>query len=130
MACNGGTISRTTYAKLFAAIGTAWGAGDGSTTFKLPDWRNRTVMGANTASEVGTYLESGAPNITGQFNPGGLGISASGAFQITSGSQRSNSGENSDSRMISFDASLSNPIYGRATEIQPPAGKSLWIIKT
>ena len=130
MACNGGTISRTTYAKLFAAIGTAWGAGDGSTTFKLPDWRNRTVMGANTASEVGTYLESGAPNITGQFNPGGLGISASGAFQITSGSQRSNSGENSDSRMISFDASLSSPIYGRATEIQPPAGKSLWIIKT
>ena len=87
-------------------------------------------MGANTASEVGTYLESGAPNITGQFNPGGLGISASGAFQITSGSQRSNSGENSDSRMISFDASLSSPIYGRATEIQPPAGKSLWIIKT
>ena len=130
MACNGGTISRTTYAKLFAAIGTAWGAGDDSTTFKLPDWRNRTVMGANNANEVGTYLESGAPNITGQFNPGGLGISASGAFQITSGSQRSNSGENSDSRMISFDASLSSPIYGRATEIQPPAGKSLWIIKT
>lgn len=130
MACNGGTISRTTYAKLFAAIGTAWGAGDGSTTFKLPDWRNRTVMGANSASEVGTYLESGAPNIIGQFNPGGLGISASGAFQITSGSQRSNSGKNSDSRMISFDASLSSPIYGRATEIQPPAGKSLWIIKT
>ena len=56
MACNGGTISRTTYAKLFAAIGTAWGAGDGSTTFKLPDWRNRTVMGANNANEVGTYL--------------------------------------------------------------------------
>ena len=65
MACNGGTISRTTYAKLFAAIGTAWGAGDGSTTFKLPDWRKRTVMGANNANEVGTYLESGAPNIHG-----------------------------------------------------------------
>lgn len=37
--CNGTTISRTTYAKLFAAIGTTFGAGDGSTTFVLPDLR-------------------------------------------------------------------------------------------
>lgn len=37
--CGGGLISRTTYADLFAVIGTTWGAGDGSTTFKLPDLR-------------------------------------------------------------------------------------------
>lgn len=37
--CNGATISRTTYAALFAAIGTTWGGGDGSTTFNLPDYR-------------------------------------------------------------------------------------------
>ena len=129
LSCNKANVSRTTYAKLFSIIGTTYGSGDGSTTFTLPDYRNRFVMGANTASEVGTYLESGAPNITGQFNPGGLGITASGAFKVESSSQRSNSGENSDSRMISFDASLSNPIYGRSAEIQPPSGKALWIIK-
>ena len=36
---NGAAISRTTYAKLFALIGTTYGAGDGSTTFNLPDLR-------------------------------------------------------------------------------------------
>lgn len=128
MACNGGTISRTTYAKLFAAIGTNWGAGDGSTTFKLPDWRNRTVMGANAASEVGTYLESGAPNITGSFVAHYQGNPVSGAFQAT-GTGRSKSGTDGDGQAISFDASRSNPIYGAADIIQPPSGKALWIIK-
>jgi microcystin-dependent protein len=42
---NGATISRTTYADLFAAIGTAFGAGDGSTTFQLPDMRGEFVRG-------------------------------------------------------------------------------------
>ncbi len=37
--CNGAAVSRTTYAALFAAIGTRHGAGDGSTTFNLPDLR-------------------------------------------------------------------------------------------
>ena len=42
---NGDAISRTTYAALFAAIGTAFGAGDGSTTFNLPDLRGEFVRG-------------------------------------------------------------------------------------
>ena len=44
--CNGATVSRTTYAALFAIVGTIFGAGDGSTTFLLPDYRNKTVLGA------------------------------------------------------------------------------------
>lgn len=44
--CNGSTVSRTTYAALFAAVGTAFGAGDGSTTFTLPDFRRRVPVGA------------------------------------------------------------------------------------
>jgi microcystin-dependent protein len=43
--CTGAAISRTTYADLFAVIGTAFGAGDGTTTFNLPDCRGR-VLGA------------------------------------------------------------------------------------
>lgn len=45
MECNGATISRTTYAWLFGKIGTTYGAGDGSTTFKLPDFRGEFVRG-------------------------------------------------------------------------------------
>ena len=43
--CHGQAVSRTTYADLFAAIGTAYGVGDGSTTFGLPDLRGRVVAG-------------------------------------------------------------------------------------
>lgn len=42
---NGSTISRTTYSALFAAIGTTFGAGDGSTTFRLPDLRGEFIRG-------------------------------------------------------------------------------------
>lgn len=42
---NGALLSRTTYADLFAAIGTTFGAGDGSTTFRLPDLRGEFIRG-------------------------------------------------------------------------------------
>jgi microcystin-dependent protein len=44
--CNGATANRTTYAALFAVIGTVYGAGDGSTTFNLPNFNNRSPIGA------------------------------------------------------------------------------------
>lgn len=43
--CNGDAVSRTTYAGLFAVIGTTYGVGDGSTTFNLPDLRGEFVRG-------------------------------------------------------------------------------------
>lgn len=46
--CDGTAVSRTTYSTLFAKIGTAYGAGDGSTTFNLPDMRGRLAIGVNT----------------------------------------------------------------------------------
>lgn len=42
---NGAAISRTTYASLFAAIGTTFGVGDGSTTFNVPDLRGEFIRG-------------------------------------------------------------------------------------
>ena len=56
--CDGSAVSRTTYAALFAAIGTTYGAGDGSTTFNLPDLQGRFPLGAGagdglTARTVG-----------------------------------------------------------------------------
>lgn len=46
LACNGANVSRTTYATLFAVVGTTWGAGDGSTTFGLPNLLNKFPVGA------------------------------------------------------------------------------------
>jgi microcystin-dependent protein len=61
--CNGGQVSRTLYAKLFAAIGTTWGAGDGSTTFNLPNLRGRMLLGAGGAWAFGTV--GGFPTAAG-----------------------------------------------------------------
>lgn len=66
--CYGQAVSRTTYADLFAVIGTSWGAGDGSTTFNLPDLRGRLVagldnMGGVAASRI-TAGVSGVPGTT------------------------------------------------------------------
>ena len=49
---NGAAVSRTTYAALFAAIGTVFGAGDGSTTFNLPDLRGEFVRGLDDGRGV------------------------------------------------------------------------------
>lgn len=45
--CDGSAVSRTTYAQLFAVIGTTYGSGDGSTTFNLPDMRGRVAVGSD-----------------------------------------------------------------------------------
>lgn len=48
LAANGQAVSRTGYSALFTAIGTTWGVGDGSTTFNIPDLRNRYLRGTGT----------------------------------------------------------------------------------
>jgi microcystin-dependent protein len=58
--CDGRAISRTTYLTLFQTIGTTWGAGDGSTTFNIPDLRGRVPVGSGsglglTARTLGSY---------------------------------------------------------------------------
>lgn len=57
--CNGAAVSRTTYAELFALIGTTYGAGDTTTTFNLPDLRSRFVAGKGTATWSDALNESG-----------------------------------------------------------------------
>lgn len=58
--CDGATVSRTTYASLFAVIGTTYGAGDGSTTFGLPNLKGRVPAGRDVAqTEFDTLGETG-----------------------------------------------------------------------
>jgi len=56
--CDGSAVSRTTYSALFTAIGTAYGTGDGTTTFNLPDLRGRVPTGKGTHADVDTLGES------------------------------------------------------------------------
>lgn len=61
--CDGSALSRDTYADLFAVIGTIWGAGDGSTTFNIPDMRGiisrgwDNGAGVDIGREIGTYQD-------------------------------------------------------------------------
>jgi len=57
---NGAAVSRTTYAALFAAIGTTYGTGDGSTTFNLPDLRGEFVRGWDDGRGVDSGRTSGS----------------------------------------------------------------------
>jgi len=63
--CYGQQVSRTTYAGLFAVIGTSFGAGNGSTTFNLPDLRGRAVFGTDNmgGSAASRLTTSGGLNV-------------------------------------------------------------------
>lgn len=64
--CFGQAVSRTTYAALFAALGTAYGAGDGSTTFNLPDLRGRVPGGKdNMGGTAANRLTTGGSGVNG-----------------------------------------------------------------
>ena len=119
--CNGAEVSRTTYKALFAIIGTTFGAGDGSTSFNLPDFRKKTFWGAD--GNLMTVISAGLPNITGTIT--GVGnmafYSGSGAFALTGSRTWWASGDQHQNGDMSFNASRSSSIYGASTTVQPPA---------
>lgn len=73
---NGAAVSRTTYAALFAAIGTTYGAGDGRSTFNLPDLRGEFVRGWDDGRGIdngrtfGSAQGDAIRNITGSIDTG------------------------------------------------------------
>lgn len=148
--CQGGLVKRTEYQALFNMIGTTYGSGDGSTTFKLPDLRGRFLEGAATTGTghlLHNIVGAGLPNISGYaYNRPGAGNSsdfwnddyASGAFVTTNkksklGGQWGNgvalaSGSyNFDE--VSFLASRSNSIYGASSTVQPKSVCVNYIVK-
>ena len=70
--CYGQAVSRTTYAALFAIIGTAYGVGDGSTTFNVPDLRGRAIAGSDVMGGVGAGRLTAASGMSGT-GVGGVG---------------------------------------------------------
>lgn len=135
--CNGAAVSRATYADLFKVIGTKYGAGDGSTTFNLPDMNGRVLQATTNHSEVGQMKEASLPNITGgsASENDQLAWSASqkavthGALttELESGWGTSVSSSGKFYRM-QFDASKSNAAFN-GSAIQPRASLTLLCIK-
>lgn len=63
--CDGATLSRSSYAELFNAIGTTNGAGDGSSTFLIPDLVDRFIVGAVSTGSGATGYPGLSPGVTG-----------------------------------------------------------------
>ena len=125
LVCNGGAISRTTYSKLFAVIGTTYGSGDGSTTFNLPNLIDRFLQGSSTS---GTVKNAGLPNIKG-WADGMLGLTGSGGALAIENASLGNQSSSTGYHSLIFDASFSNSIYGNSSTVQPPALTCLICIK-
>lgn len=122
--CNGAAVGRATYPELFAAIGTTYGSGNMSTTFNLPNLIDKFAQGSAVA---GTVKNAGLPNITGQFTSDDQGPNPTGAFYRVAGSQ--GDGGEGGGRLVGFNASRSNSIYGNSNTVQPPAITLLPCIK-
>ena len=127
--CNGANVSRTDYAALFAAIGTIYGAGNGSTTFGLPNLNGRFFEGTTYTGSVGTYHSAGLPNITGEFTAVEEQNTVTGAFYVIKGGQPSKSGNHSSGQRIQLEATRSAAIFGSASTVQPPSIALLACIK-
>lgn len=124
--CNGAAVSRTTYAALFAVVGTKYGSGDGSTTFNLPNLHHKFIEGTNTTSEVGQSVSAGLPNISGTLSASWL--SGTGAFKKT-GDGNCSEGQIWGSNQADFSASRSSAIYSSSSTVQPAAVRSFFCIK-
>jgi microcystin-dependent protein len=119
---NGAEVSRMAYAALFAKIGTLYGAGNGTTTFKLPDWRGKFIRGLDDGAGIDTGRVLGSPqgdairNITGNAGAyfratnsgaaGALSASTYGSTPPRAGSVGTDAG---DSATLFFNASLVVP---------------------
>jgi len=73
--CNGAAVSRTTYSALFAIVGTTYGAGDGSSTFNVPDLQDNVAVGKSNNKSLGST--GGANTVTSTGNVGGSTANAS-----------------------------------------------------
>ena len=69
MLCDGSAVSRTTYAALFAVIGTTYGEGDGETTFNIPNLAGRVVIGVSNSHALGTTGGSETVTLTADQLP-------------------------------------------------------------
>ena len=129
---NGASVLRTQYDKLFALIGTKFGAVD-EAHFNLPNLHHRFIEGTTTLSEVGSYVEAGLPNITGQLLDmhGGTGLGGNGSFSFTKngGLPYQDTNGNFCYGDFTFDASKSSALFGASSTVQTASMRTYCLIR-
>ena len=133
---NGASVLRSQYDKLFALIGTKFGAAD-EAHFNLPNLHHRFIEGTTTLSEVGSYVEAGLPNSSGVLRviDGNYGIfspESTGVFKVDQGTNKINvtvaQNYQGDNHAF-FDLSGGNAIYGGSSTVQPAGLYGLLLIR-
>tara|TARA_R100001460_G_scaffold6076_2_gene16209 strand:+ start:5157 stop:7628 length:2472 start_codon:yes stop_codon:yes gene_type:complete len=132
--CNGQALDRSTFSDLFSAIGTTYGAGNGSSTFNVPDLRGRVIagldtMGSTTSQDRLTNFSGGVDGdtlgATGGSEKHRLQETESGlvshthadSFSINQGNGSNEGSGLSGFRVVPDQGSLSNPIGGAVTAV-------------
>lgn len=141
--CNGAEVSRSTYSNLFAVVGTTYGAGDGSTTFKLPDLRGEFIRGldngrgvdagrvlgtaqsssnlqhnhSGTAASDGSHSHTGSSGAAGTHSHTG-GSSGAGSHSHTGSAASAGSHQHSVIVVRDINSGTYGPSYGWGTTTQ------------
>ena len=140
--CDGSNVSRTTYKKLFDVIGTTYGAGDGKTTFTLPNLIDRFLEGSSAA---GSYRAAGLPNIAGYFECRGISYQnlttiwgdnnlfkqskLAGNISNEKANQVNSNDNYAPMWRVKFDAKACNDLYGNSTTVQPATCTIKFLLK-
>jgi microcystin-dependent protein len=130
--CDGSAVSRTTYATLFGKISTTWGAGDGSTTFNLPDLRGRFPVGKSASGTFQALAGTGGAESTTLPNHAHSVSLTTGTPSATADIQDSGTGTNmpTGSHTHSVSGNTGNPTSNPTIATLPPYAVVDWIIKT
>ncbi|CAI2936165.1 phage tail protein [Aminobacter niigataensis] len=118
--CNGQLVSRETYSALFGAISTAWGVGDGATTFALPDLRGEFIRGWDD----GRGVDAGRAFAT--FQADELKAHTHGYQQI----EIIGNGERDNNAQAGVNFTAANTASTGGSETRPRNRAALYIIKT
>ena len=143
--CNGANVSRSTYATLFAEIGTTYGSGDGSSTFGLPDLQDNCCIGKSgtkaLASTGGANTVAATGNVSGSTGNHSLSTSelASHSHPNAAGGRPNAQGNTEKARSVTSSSTgsgsahshnMSATFAGNATSVLQPYLTVLYIIKT
>lgn len=129
LVCNGQAVSRSTYSTLFERYGTTWGAGDGSSTFNLPNLQDRIPMGAGITVGVGQTGGAATATLSSANIPAHTHtisinkINTTGEESGTDGIVLATEGSNSITKTTESTGS------GNAFSIIPPVSGTYFIIK-
>lgn len=143
--CNGAAVSRSTYSALFAVVGTTYGAGDGSSTFNVPDLQDNCCIGKSgtkaLASTGGANTVAATGNVSGSTGNHSLSTSelASHSHPNAAGGRPNAQGNTEKARSVTSSSTgsgsahshnMSATFAGNATSVLQPYLTVLYIIKT